>query len=321
MNSTDFFKVDFISCTNDVFRIEINTQKQLLFIGCESGKITLLEWNILGSTISFESYVENSLEYLHYIWYSAFSPNGKYLYTGDDSGKIVKWDVEKKMKIHEFEKNKDTRCLIIYNNYFISSSEDQFLIFWDLETNEKKHSFKLAVFTKMYLNGDELIILKQDGELMIMNLNNFEIISVQSFPNESKALWSFLIMKNGDYLVGDDVGNIFQYKRGSDDSPYLIHKDESKKRFSHLMYFRSEIVSIGMSQCLKFHDPISLEVLRSYDTGSSTTTLVNISDKIFLTCGVNSNQIKIFHLREIPKIVELFDKKKKMDVYFHFCNE
>jgi WD40 repeat protein len=316
----DFLKVGTFRSLFDheVYRIDINTEKQLLFVGCDDGKIFLFKWRISGSSsIFFEPYMEIH-KHFAYIWYSTFSPDGNFLYSGDDSGKIIKWSVEESKEIHEFKEHSDTRCLLTYKNYFISSSENKNLIIWDLKTNEKLHSFQFGVYTKLYIVDDDLVILKQDGEVMIMNMNNFEIVLTLKMSKKTKALWSFLEMKNGDYLIGNDEGNIYQFNRNSNETPKIKYKNSIGKRISHLMYFRGEIVSVSMSKELTFHDPISLEALRSYKTESSTTTLVNISNKFFLTCGISSKEIKVWHLKENSKMSEMLKKKKILDISFLF---
>jgi WD40 repeat protein len=311
----DFLKFQYLSSDNEIYRIEINHEKQLLFVGDIAGTFRLFKWRIESNYfINFEIYMEKKNFHSNYIWYSTFSLDGKYLYTGDNDGKIVKWDVENSTEIHVFNVHVDTRCLMIYKNYFISTSRDELLIFWDLESNEKKHSFTLAVYIKLFLNEDELVILTADGKVMIMDLNNFEIIFTMAIS--TSALWSFLVLENGDYLVGDNDGCLHLFNRNTKKN--LPISNIKSGRISHLMYFRGEIVSVSISRRLTFHDPISLTELRYYDTDSNTSTMVNLFDKIFLTAGMGSEKMKIWFLWESTKMIKMLKKKKILDISFDF---
>ena len=205
----------------------------------------------------------------------------------------------------------------IFNDIFISCSNDQKITFRNLKTDEIIKTISLKVDPcKIYKFDEEnLICLLQNGFYVIYNFKTFELKKekkLSTFP-----LWSFIKLQNStSFLIGDNIGTM--YLESNDDEKITKFKI-SDNRISHFIHFDKMIVLISMDGILYFLNPKTFEVLRIYNHHSNAglTCLLNVRNEYFLTCGTNSSELFIWNLKQ-KTIIRMLKNQKFIDMSFRF---
>jgi WD40 repeat protein len=312
VNDPQIKEIKRILFEEEIYNISYSLEKNLIALGLQNGTIHILD------LLTFETLASSILAHNSYIWCSTFTNDGKYLYTGDNSGKIIKTDIQRflnneKSNVHTIEGTSDIRCLLTTKNCLISANSYGEITLLDIETNQQQETFKICdVPCSMKLMDDELFITTASGTLVVLN---FISKNVQVIENEisSKAVWSFIHLKNGNILFGDDVGQI-SLKKNENWENLMISND----RVSEMIYYENFLVILSFSGSLLFVDPIDFRVIAEYTENCHFSRLLNFKNNYFITCGVGSRKLFIWYLSSVSKIIGMLKNQKVCDVHFHF---
>jgi hypothetical protein len=317
-NSTHLKKIKRIPFENNVDTISYSFEKNILAIGFQNGEIKILD------LLTFET-LASTRSHGSYLWCSTLSKFGKYLYTGDNFGRIVKTDIDKILNnpienpivcYFKLLNYSDVRCLLTYKNSFVSVGSNYLITITDIETNEKLKTIKIPNKPcSMKLIDDEIFMTTDEGTLDVLNLLSFEIKILEKGIS-SKAVWSFIQLKNGIQLFGDDIGNLIWKKNGNWER--LMICDD---RISEMMLYEQFLIIISFSGTLLFVDysqTNDFRVIFEYKENCKFTHILNCNNKYFFSCGVDSKSLFIWCLDPVSKIIQILKNQKTCDVNFHF---
>jgi WD40 repeat protein len=310
---TQIREIDRILFEDEIYNISYSLEKNILALCLQNGMVHLLDLQ------TFER-LATSKNHNAYIWCSTFTNDGKYLYTGDNSGKINKFEVDKMLNkeekssvVHSFQFSMDIRCLLVYKNYVISASSDRLITLTDIETNEPSESFKiLNIPCCMKLIEDELFIVTDAGTLVVFNFISNEFRELENGIS-TKPVWSFIHLYNGIQLFGDDVGQL-SCRRNENWENLIISED----RISEMILYEEFLVILSFSGSLLFVDPIDFRVVFQYQENCHFTQLLNYRNRYFITSGVGSKYLFIWYLSFVPQIIQMLKRQKLCDLHFHF---
>jgi WD40 repeat protein len=294
---------------SDIYSIAVNEKSNFLALGLANNSVVLRHLD------SFEEYFRDTKSHESYVWSLIFSEDGDYLFSGDNDGNIIKWNVKKKKLIQKFHPHEhNVRHFRIYENNLISASLDGNVIFTDMNTLKKKKTIDLTDSCKLLLNESkhELFIGKYNGTVDLLDLKTNEN---HNFYNGESSCWSLIYFQENDsYFFGTEMGNIIEFKDGK----VIKNKEIGSKRISEMIFHEGRLVVVSMDEYLRILDPFTLDVLFVHKIDSCRFTWVlNVKNQYFITCGVSDQNFQIWYLNNSLNVLKVL--KRKRDFNIHFC--
>ena len=117
-----------------------------------------------------------------------FTPEPNWVLSGNSTGTIQYWDIDKKQLIRKLPAHRDKIHNIEFSpngRYFVSTGEDQIVKIWLFRTAEKYHHYNLDFtpgFTT-FKNNEELLIADHKGNMYLQSLNNLAFTDSLLFKN------------------------------------------------------------------------------------------------------------------------------------------
>jgi WD40 repeat protein len=302
-------RIDLYQEAIDIFTIALNENSGFLALGLSNNSV------VLRFLDSFEEYFRDTGSHEFYVWSLIFSDNGNFLFSGDNRGYIIQWDVKNKQKIKKFRVHEyNVRHFRIYENTLISGSIDGSIVFTDLDTLEEKKRIKLSHTCKFLLeeSKDELMIGNYNGSLELLNLKTNKS---QIFISDNSPLWSLIyFQENNSYLLGTENGEIIEFKDGK----FIKFVKIGYKRISEMIFYQRRLVVVSFDEHLRILNPFNLEVLfeRKIEV-CRFTWILNFKNQYFITCGVGNKEFHIWEIKNPLNVLNVLKRKKDLNV--HFC--
>lgn len=204
----------------------------------------------------------------------AFSPDGKYLISGDETGKMVIYSVEGQRIIATPNDHKDAVREIIFldNNYFVSASWDKTVVLWNLRTC--KHETVLcrhegyAFSVACHPNGKTVASVGLDGRINIIDVENR---AVDFIIDTGNGMRDVEYSNDGQYLaVGGKDGKVQIWSGKSLCAEWKAH------------YFRTrDFIFVKDNMLITSGDDSSIKIWDiDYDKGSSNCTFEMVDEEI-----------------------------------------
>jgi WD40 repeat protein len=296
--------------SSEVFCATVNENINLLALGLENKSVVILHLD------SFEEYFCGTNSHDSFVWSLQFSHDGNYLFSGDDSGNIIQWNVKTKELIKKFKPHThNVRHFRINENDLISCSIDGDVVFTDMSTLNEKKRHKSSGNVKLLL--DEF---KQ--ELMIAMYGRVEVMDLKSYKTSKISLlkysvWALLYyQENESYFFGLENGNIIEWKNGK----IIKNVEIGNNRISEIILYKGRLIAVSFDQHLRILDPFTLKVLfEKQIKGCRFTWILNVKDQYFVTCGVGGDFFHVWYLKNnLLNVLQVLKRKRDLNICFRF---
>jgi WD40 repeat protein len=297
--------------SSEVYCVASNEHLNLLALGLVKNSVVILHLD------SFEEYFRDTNSHDSYVWSLQFSQDGNYLFSGDNSGNIIQWNVKTKKLIKKFNPHThNVRHFRIYGNDLISCSIDGDIVFTDIFTLEEQKRHKSCDNTKLLLDEfkHELMTALYNGNVEVLNLKTKETFNITI---ETSAVWALLhFQENDSYFFGMENGTIVEWKNGK----IINNAKVGKNRISEIILYQGRLIVVSFDQHLRILDPFTLQVLfeKKID-GCRFTWILNVKNQYFITCGVSGEFFHVWYLeKSILNVLKVLKRKRDLNICFCF---
>jgi WD40 repeat protein len=297
---------------DEVLCLAVNKENNLLALGFDNKNVTICYLD------TFEEYFSSN-GHKNYVWSILFSNNGDFLFSGDKSGIIIKWDVVKKCivfkkKIHE----EIVRDLKIYKEFLITAGGDRKIKIFDMEMMTLLEEFQIDDPCKFIINKNKIISVDYEEALFSIDLETKKIIQhpfTEVENGKSSPIWSICFSESrNSYILGNNEGYLIEYK----DDQTIKSKKVTNDRFSDILLYDGYLISCNFDKHIRIHDIDTFEVLHSLEYQIRFNSMILVNRKYLIASGLSKNSMIVIHLNSCIKMLKVLNRKRDLNIYFHF---
>jgi WD40 repeat protein len=269
---------------------------------------------------NFEEYFRDTESHEDTIFCFIFSEDGNYLFSGDNLGYVIQWNVKKKELIKKFKPHvHNVRNFIFYENNLMSFSYDSEIVFTDLDTLEvkqkqKKHNSCCKLF---YETKQELMIGTDIGNVEVLDIKTMTRKNeIDPKSKKCSAICSLIYFSEKDsYFFGTQFGYIIEIKDGK----AIKNVEIANHKISDLLFHQGRLIVVSFDEHLRILNPFNLEILNERKIeGCRLTWILNVKNQYFITGGVGNKEFHIWEMKNPLNVLNVLKRKKNLNIHFYF---
>jgi WD40 repeat protein len=297
---------------DEVLCLAVKEKQNLLALGFDDSTVAIFYLD------TFEVYFSGKNEHKTYIWSLEFTKNGDFLFSGDNSGVIIKWDVEKKCKVFQKKIHEENvRDIKVYHDRLISAGFDGKIKIFDVESMDLLEEFNTNEPCKLIIHQNKIMSVDYYENLFSIDLKT-KIIKMHPFlPVESGSIsiWSICFSnKRNSFILGNNEGQLIEYK----DDQIVKSKKVASDRISQILDYEGYLITCSFDQHIRIHDIDSFEELYSLQYDIKFNSMILVNEKYLIASGLTSNSIVVINLKSSLEILKILNRKRDLNIQFHF---
>jgi WD40 repeat protein len=295
---------------DEVLCLDVNTSRNLLAFGLDNRNVTIKYLDTLEDYFS-------STEHEMYVWCITFNKNGDLLFSGDKSGTIIKWNVDRKCNIFKKKIHKENvRDLKTHEDHLISAGDDGKIKIFDMKTMNLLEEFHTNEPCKLLINQNKIMAADYNQSLFSIDLETKMIKNHPFFQDkeENFSIWSICFYSINSFILGDNSGHLFKYK----EDQIINFKKVTEDRFSEILVYEGYLISCNFDKHIRIHDIDTFEVLYSQKYEIRFNSMVIVKEKYLIASGLSKNSIIVIDLKSYIEMFKVLKKKRDLNIFFYF---
>jgi WD40 repeat protein len=298
---------------DEVLCLAVKEKQNLLALGFDNGTVAICYLD------TFEVYFSSKNDHKTYLWSLEFTKNGDFLFSGDKSGVIIKWDVEKKCKVFQKKIHKENvRDIKIYHDKLISAGDDGKIKILDVESMNLLEEFITNEPCKLIAHQNKIMSVEYSENLFSIDLET-KLIKMHPFrpveSGRSNSIWSICFSnERNSFILGNNEGQLIEYK----DDQIIKSKKVATNRISQILVYEGYLISCSFDQHIRIHDIDSFEELYSLQYDIKFNSMILVNEKYLIASGLTSNSIVVINLKSSLDMLKILNRKRDLNIQFHF---
>eukprot|EP01080_Neovahlkampfia_damariscottae_P003767 gene3767-6655_t len=304
---------------DEVSFLTSNSTKTLLAIGFITGKIQIKNF------FTLETYFEY-IGHEHKILSLIFSKDGKNLYSGDNAGEIIQFNLDMRAIIFVGSGKGWVRQLLIFENSLISISDSE-VVFWNLLSYELEKTISCQ-------NHGGNCINKNEKELILISYYDMSVVDLETKEMKKKSSlhkFSHKVMSsnrpNIHFVSRRRYGtsSIFEFNMKNSEIRNITDDEKEHSNIyvkGNFLYLVREDGLIRVLDCLNFEELYKIETgeMIKYtwiDEIQNNLTIISLN-QIIKEDGENEIDLKFVSVKNILNMKKVLTRGKDFNLNFRF---